>query len=541
MASTSLVGAQTLQTLYSFSGIYRLGSWNLTLGPDGNFYGTTELGGITNSSYIGGMGTVFKVTTNGMLTTLVSFNYSLNGAYPEAGLTLGNDGNFYGTTSQGGIIDENQNIPYGMGTVFQITTNGTLTMLVSFNGTNGANPQAALTLGNDGNFYGTTEGGGRSGYDYGNGYGTVFKVTTKGKLTTLVYFNPNGERPEAGLTLGNDGNFYGTTKWGGIGDGVVFKVTTNGTLTWLASFWDMFPSGLTLGNDGNFYGTTEMGGFYDNGTVFKVTTNGMLTTLVYFKGTNGANPEAGLTLGNDGNFYGTTEGGGIGSDGGSFSGNGTVFMVTTNGMLTTLVYFNGTNGAYPAAGLTLGPDGNFYGSTEDGGSSSNGTVFRLLLPPDITVQPQSQTNNAGATVTFLVSATSLIPLSYQWQKSGTNLVNGGDISGANSNALTVTGISDSDAASYSVIVSNANFSITNYATLTVIDPPKMVLQFLAGYPVLSLNGMLSNNFVVQYSTNLAGSNWINLLSLTNLSASPYLFLDPAGVEQPARFYRAFMQ
>ena len=63
----------------------------------------------------------------------------------------------------------------------------------------------------------------------------------------------------------------------------------------------------------------------------------------------------------------------------------------------------------------------------------------------------------------------------------------------------------------------------------------------SGYPLLNLDGMLSSNFVVQYSTSLAGANWMNLLSLTNLPASPYLFLHPAGDGQPARFYRAFMQ
>jgi uncharacterized repeat protein (TIGR03803 family) len=183
--------------------------------------------------------------------------------------------------------------------------------------------------------------------------------------------------------------------------------------------------------------------------VFKVTTNGTLTTLVSFNGTNGT-ASAALTLGNDGNFYGTT------SKGGSSNG-GTVFKMTTNGTLTTLVSFNGTNGTYPQAdaGLTLGNDGNFYGTTATGGSGGVGTVFRLLLPPVIR--------------------------------------------------------------------------------------PTLTLQFSAGCPQLNLTGMLSNNFVVQYSTNLAGGNWSNLLFLTNLSASPYQFLDPAGVEQPARFYRAFMQ
>jgi len=459
LASASLVGAQTLQMLCSFNGNNGASPVaGLTLGSDGNFYGTTAGGG--SGGYGDGSGTVLKVTTNGTLTTLVSFAFT-NGAEPLAGLTLGSDGNFYGTTAGGG----NYGGSYGDGgTMFKVTTNGTLTTLVNFNGSNGASyPQAALTLGSDGNFYGTTYYGGSGGGS--DGFGTVFKVATNGTLTTLVNFNySNGANPQAALTLGTDGNFYGTTAGGGatvMGQcyGTVFKVTTNGTLTTLVNFNGTDGSeptaALTLGTDGNFYGTTSEGGSSpDDGTVFKVTTNGTLTTLVNFNGKNGANPTAALTLGNDGNFYGTTYGGGSGySD--SLTGNyGTVFKLTTNGTLTTLVSFAFTNGANPCAGLTLGNDGNFYGMTEIGGNSDDGTVFRLLLPP---------------------------------------------------------------------------------------VPPTLTLQFMAGCPQLNLAGTLGKNFVVQYSTNLAGSNWINLLSVTNLSASPYLFLDTSEAGQAARFYRAFMQ
>jgi uncharacterized repeat protein (TIGR03803 family) len=512
--------AQTLQTLVSFNGA---NGWYpqtaLTLGNDGNFYGTTLYGG-------SGLGSVFQVTTNGTLTTLVSFN-GTNSWYPQTALTLGNDGNFYGTTPGGGSLNQ--------GTIFQMTTNGTLTTLVSFNGTNGAWPQAALTLGNDGNFYGTTGGGGSSGD------GTVFKVTTNGTLTSLVSFNlTNGVGPN-GLTLGTDGNFYGTTGNGGItnsshpnGMGTVFQVTTNGTLTSLVSFNltnGVGPNGLTLGTDGNFYGTTYYGGIINSshpngmGTVFQVTMNGTLSTLVTFNLTNGAYPNA-LTLGTDGNFYSTTGyGGNLNLNNGN--GYGTVFKVTTNGVLTMLVSFNFfSNGAIPEATLTLGNDGNFYGTTLLGGNlnlnngSGDGTVFRLLLPPNITVQPQSQTNNAGATVSFTVVATSLNPLGYQWQKNGTNLVDGGNLSGSNTNTLTITGISDNDAARYSVIVSHSIFSVTSSnATLTVIDAPIITAQ--------------PSNLVVLPKTNvifgvsLTGSapffryqwrfNGTNILNATNVS------------------------
>ena len=302
MAGALTVEAQTVQTIYSFdyaNGAHPLAG--LTLGSDGNCYGTT--GGIMGGS-AGSSATVFQVTTNGTLTMLVYFNSYTNGADVSAELTLGSDGKFYGTASSMGS--------YGYGTVFQVTTNGTLTTLVSFDGTNGAQPYAGLTLGSDGDFYGTTTLGGAYTNQWGQGYGTVFRVTTNGTLTTLVSFNvTNGTQPRAELTLGSDGNFYGTTAYGGSNDqGTVYQVTTNGTLTTLVSFNGANGAspfaGLTLGSDGNFYGTTFYGGSNGQGTVFQVTTNGTLTTLVSFNGANGANPMSVLTLGSDGNFYGTT-------------------------------------------------------------------------------------------------------------------------------------------------------------------------------------------------------------------------------------------
>jgi uncharacterized repeat protein (TIGR03803 family) len=372
----SIAFAQGVQPIYSFPVCGEHPEAALVLGPDGNFYGTTAFG----------IGTVFEVTTNGVLTTIYRFSeggfvgYVLtnaDGASPQASLTLGPDGNLYGTASGGGT--------YGSGTVFEVTTNGVLTILHSFSAGNyssvaftnadGAGPQASLTLGPNGNFYGTTYQGGT------NGYGTVFEVMTNGVFTNLYAFTGgnDGGNPAGNLTQGPNGNFYGTTYYGGSNGyyGTVFEVTTNGTLTTLASFAGTNggapEAGLTLGPDGNFYGTTS------DGTVFKVTTNGVLTALAYFS--NGASPEAPLLLGPDGNFYGTTYNGGNGNE-------GTVFEVTTNGTLTTLYSFsaepynNGepgynSDGANPMAGLTLGPDGNFYGTCSAGGSSSYGTAFRV--------------------------------------------------------------------------------------------------------------------------------------------------------------------
>ena len=527
--------AQTLQTLCLFNGTNGAYPNALTLGTDGNFYGTASEGGITNSQPYG-LGTVFKVTTNGTLTTLVAFK-GTNGVEPFAGLTLGTDGNFYGTTSGGGSSDD--------GTVFKVTTNGTLTTLVNFNG-NGAYPSAALTLGLDGNFYGTTEEGGSSGD------GTVFKVTTNGTLTTLASFNfTNGEYPTAALTLGTDGNFYGTIWRGGItnststdGMGTVFKVTTNGTLTTLVSFNGTngaFPmAGLTLGNDGNFYGTTYGGGISNYGTVFKVTTNGTLTTLVNFNNTNGASPYAALTLGLDGNFYGTTW------EGGS-SGDGTVFKVTTNGTLTTLVSFNFSNGAAPK-GLTLGTDGNFYGTTEVGGITSSfdpngsGIVFRLLLSPVITSQPQNQAQILGEDAAFIVFASSTSPLAYQWYFSdpalqttagataqmlngfvyGSIVTNGGSgyttlpqvqfIGGGGSGASGTATVSNGQVTA--ITMTNAGAGYTSLPTV-LIDPPNGLLIGQTS-ATLNLNAITTNNFGSYFVviTNFYGSITSSVATLT---------------------------
>ena len=171
-------------------------------------------------------GSVFQISTNGALTNLYSFTGTNDGANPQAGVVQGSDGCFYGTTTQGG--NTNLNYGYGFGMVFKVTTNGTLTDLYSFTGTNdGANPQAALVQGSDGCFYGTTAYGGT------NNYGTVFKISTNGALISLYSFtggNDGGTPYYAGLVQGSDGSFYGTTLYGGLqsgvsGVGTVFRLT----------------------------------------------------------------------------------------------------------------------------------------------------------------------------------------------------------------------------------------------------------------------------------------------------------------------------
>jgi uncharacterized repeat protein (TIGR03803 family) len=356
--------------LYSFPYQF-FGSGGLVQDSGGYLYGTTSYGGDTNLNDGEGYGFVFQMSTNGVLNTLYSFTNGNDGEYPEAGLVQGSDGNFYGTTEDGGTS--------GLGSVFQVTTNGVLTSLYSFpGGYDGSYPQAVLAQGNGGNFYGTTSGL-LPGYGpYGNG--SVFKISADGAYTNLYSFTGgnDGENPTAGLLQGSDGNFYGTTEAGGSTNdaGTVFKISTNGLETVLYSFSGgidgAVPNGLVQGGDGNFYGTTEGGGTNDAGTVFKFSTNGALTSLYSFTGTtDGAIPYAGLAQGSDGSFYGTTWQGGINNW-------GTVFKISPAGALTTLYSFSDDNdGANPYAGLVQGSDGNFYGTTEGGGTNYAGTVFKI--------------------------------------------------------------------------------------------------------------------------------------------------------------------
>jgi uncharacterized repeat protein (TIGR03803 family) len=347
----NLAQAQPLQLEVLFNFNNGDSPQGLTLGVDGNLYGTTSQGGA------GGFGQTFRLTANGVITTLVSFSDGTNttNGYPS-GLTVGADGNFYGTTSF-----------FGSASLFQVTTNGALTTLYL---SGGLSPSGVLTLGNDGAFYGTTFGGDFVGEEM------IFRVTTNGELTTLHTFTNAWEGfglVRSYLALGADGSFYGTTAAGGsYGLGTVFKAATNGVVSTLCSFaltnGGPVGSHLTLGHDGNFYGASVGDSSFD-GSVFRVTTNGLLTTLASFAGTNGTYPFAGLTLGSDGNFYGTTYSGGK-------SNYGTAFQVTTNGELTTLISFVGTNGFYPGE-LSLGTDGNFYGTTSSGGAASGGVIFRL--------------------------------------------------------------------------------------------------------------------------------------------------------------------
>jgi uncharacterized repeat protein (TIGR03803 family) len=362
--------AQTFKTLLTFDhtdGATPVDT-PLVQGTNGDLYGTTLGGGSNESS-----GTVFKITPAGKLTTLYSFCSQANcadGSLPYGGLVLGGDGNFYGTTSQGGADGIS-------GTVFRITSGGSLTTLHSFNGSDGAAPGAPMIWATNGNFYGITMNGGSLNA------GTIFKITQNGVLTTLhIIGSGDGSFLNGPLVQGNDGNFYSTTESGGAyGFGTVFKVTPSGTFSTLHSFDSTDGSapacGLVQASDGNFYGTTYQGGANNScpngcGTVFKMSPGGTLTTLHSFDSTEGANPIAALIQATDGNFYGTTYGGG------TAGGWGTVLKITPTGTVTTLHSFDGNDGAQPFGPVAQATNGNLYGTATNGlGSAINGTLFEV--------------------------------------------------------------------------------------------------------------------------------------------------------------------
>lgn len=268
-------------SLYSFTGsgdgagVYGA----LALGRDGYLYGTTYHGG--------SWGTIFRIDTNGGFSTLYWFTGFADGAFPTVGLIQGSDGSFYGTTSECG--------QHNNGTVFKFTTNGVVTCLYSFAQIDDSWSPNGLVQGKDGTLFGTTEYGTSNGVYGAFGYGSVFKISTNGTYTKLHFFTGgnDGANPYAGLARGADGNFYGTTPGGGTnGCGTVFKITANGMFTGLYSFTGGTDgknpyAGLVQGVDGSLYGTTQYGGAYGAGTVFRITvapafkaatlTNGLLT------------------------------------------------------------------------------------------------------------------------------------------------------------------------------------------------------------------------------------------------------------------------
>jgi uncharacterized repeat protein (TIGR03803 family) len=364
--------AQTLTTLYTFAGQSDGGApaVPLTQGTDGNFYGTTLNGGPSCGNGNGTCGTIFQFTSSGTLNTLQSL-------YEGGPLLQDPNGQlqFYGL---------------GDGELYSLIPGGSIVNLATASGS------APLTVDTKGNFWGTTGA-------------TVFEATPAGVLTTVYNFGGDGPwvgGANSGVVQGVDGDFYGTTVSGGIGEcphdtdcGTVFKLTPTGTLTTLYEFCSQpseppctdgyYPGGLVQGSDGNFYGVTSQGGADgacasnipggNCGTIFKITPTGTFTTLHSFTWFDGGGPST-LIQATDGNFYGTTTYGGASyTVGGLGYGDGTIFRMTPDGTLTTLFNFDGTDGGFASNALLQAKNGIFYGTTQGGGANNAGTIFSFSI------------------------------------------------------------------------------------------------------------------------------------------------------------------
>ncbi len=377
LIATPRTQAQTFKVLYNFTGGSDGGNPldGLTLDSAGNLYGTTNAGGA--SSY----GTAFKVTKTGVETVVHEFTGGTDGAYPQGGLIRNAAGDFFGTTTAGGATNN--------GTVFGITAAGKEVVLYSFaGGTDGAAPQAGLTLDASGNLYGTTSAGGT------HGNGTVFKLSRAAKggtWTETVLYNfgtgSDGAIPVASVAFDKSGNLYSTTSAGGTsGNGTIFELTLSGgvwTETIIHNFQDgddgAVPyGGLIADAAGNFYGSATEGGTGGGGTIFELTPNdGTWTFNVIY-----SNPGWGISgsfrnliLDKAGNLYGTTH-----CDGANNAG--TVYKLSlANGTWTytsLYVFSGGTDGLYSYSNPVL--EGNYViGTTKLGGENGSGVVWAIEL------------------------------------------------------------------------------------------------------------------------------------------------------------------
>jgi uncharacterized repeat protein (TIGR03803 family) len=270
----------------------------LLLRTDGDFYGTTPQTSFCDGSICSGDGgTVFRMKSDGTLTTLHVFSDGVAGWQPGP-LAEGFAGQFYGLTVQGGSVGE--------GAAFSIAPDGAFSQLNGFDGANGGLPHGALVLAADGNFYGTTSVGGAENK------GTVFRMTPAGVITTLHSFSggDDGATPYGTLVQGNDGRFYGgTSSGGGGGAGTAFVLSADGTLTTLHAFNGGDGTGpvggLVQGNDGTFYGVSG-GGYLGYGTLFRLSPDGQFMTLHLFSPSEGTSPVSTPIFGADGRLYGTT-------------------------------------------------------------------------------------------------------------------------------------------------------------------------------------------------------------------------------------------
>jgi uncharacterized repeat protein (TIGR03803 family) len=427
--------------------------------------------------------------------------------------------------------------------------------LVSFNLTNGFSPTAPLIQAKDGNFYGTTPYGGL----YNSG--TVFQLTSNHVLNSLVSLNfTNGAQPNSGVIQASDGNFYGTALLGGntnleangYGFGTIFQLTSSNTINVLAAFSGTngsSPNGLVQTSNGMFYGTSRYGGMnltqntYNNGNgvIFSLGTNHIITNPAFFSGANGSYATMPLVLTTNGNFYGCTEAGGSGFV-------GTVFELASNGTFTSLDSFGGTN-SYSPVGLIPGQDGNFYGIAA-GSTMDYGTVFQLTPGGALKTLAVFNTNS-GFTPTFLMQAKDG---NFFGTTSAGGAYNQGTVFELTTNGTLLALYSfpgspgGYDATSimqatnghfYGTTAYGGNLGYGTIFELSLVPAPN-IQTVVAAHGVITLTwpAAAGQNYQVQYITNLTQTNWSTLTNITAISATGTATDSTSPAAQ--RFYRVVL-
>jgi uncharacterized repeat protein (TIGR03803 family) len=359
--------SQAVNEVFSFSNTHSSAGPEAVVpiqGHDGAIYGTTSGYGHLLTD-----GAVFRIAAGGTFSALHTFS-GTDGQDPVAGLTLGMDGNFYGTAAAGGRS--------GKGVLFKVAPSGAYTVLYEFTGgSDGANPFAQPIQASDGNFYGTTQQG-------SNNAGTVYRYSpSTGAFATIFALNADesdGTEIKSSLIEGSDGNLYGVASYGGsFTGGTLFELNRSGTLLQLYNFPGGTGGSAPFGNlvqasDGSFYGTTAGGGISDYGTVFRMS-GGAVSILYSFAGppNDGEGPFSGLVEGTDGNLYGTTYGGGAGNQ------SGTIYQINPTGQYRNLYSFFSKMGRYPVGGLSQHTNGKFYGTAFNGGTYGEGSLYSLNM------------------------------------------------------------------------------------------------------------------------------------------------------------------
>ncbi len=396
---SSLEGA-TLEAVASLN--RSLSSFPQLRFSNGTLYGT-DFGGFNGAT---DRGSVFKIGPDGTVTTLYQFPASTPDEANPTLLIGATDGNLYGATAPRAVGDLN-------GMIFKLTPTGTFTPLFHFQDGKGTHA-ISLIQGADGNFYGTAAGDSSGGFfnhpAIMHNAGIFFRLTPAGVFTTLYTFTggADGSFPSA-LTQGVDGNFYGSTVYGPEtplnifnGYGTVFKFTPAGALTTLYSFTGgndgANPGAIVLGNDGNLYGVAD---YPTIKTLFKVTPAGTRSTVYSFTGVNGTGPSR-LISSTDGNIYGTTQTGGIPQA-------GSLFRIDSAGQVTTYVFDGASMGGNPSQ-VFEGENHNLYGATGTGGLSNHGTIYRLNMAPprnllNISTRLQVLTNDKVLIGGFIITGT----------------------------------------------------------------------------------------------------------------------------------------